>query len=124
MTQPYGRAHLSSGVSISPIKPTTQDITRISYNGLLYQRGASEVYAHIGYGSNWEQSSDYQMTRTAHGFEVSVPIIGHTDSLHVCFRDSANNWDNNHGENYTKKDKKVDAKYSLDYESEVSMRRR
>ncbi len=39
------------------------------------------------------------MTRTDKGFEVSIPVLK-ADKLNVCFKDCANNWDNNSGKNY------------------------
>ena len=116
--------YYSNGVSISPSIPSTQNLTTITYSGLLYQAGASEVYARVGLGNDWSSSRDYKMNRTSHGFEVSIPPIGHGDVLNVCFKDSANNWDNNPGANYSFPVKKHDINYSLDYETEVSMRRR
>ena len=57
------------------------------------------VYAHIGYGNRWDNLYDYQMNRTDKGFEVNIPVLK-SDNLSVCFKDCANNWDNNSGNNY------------------------
>jgi hypothetical protein len=38
------------------------------------------------------------MDRTARGCEKNVPMKNHT--LAFCFKDSANNWDNNNGYNW------------------------
>ena len=111
--------YISSGVNISPSIPAVNQEVRITYNGLLFQNGASEIYAHVGFGSNWNSTTDYKMNRTAQGFEISLPIEDYTDRLNVCFRDAAYNWDNNSGSNYTFPVKKHSVEYSLDYETEV-----
>ena len=115
--------YFSNGVSINPSHPTSQNLTTITYNGILAQSGASEIYARVGFGNNWESTHEYKMARTSNGFEVSLPPSGHNNTLNVCFKDGANNWDNNSGSNYSFPVKKHDVNYSLDYETEVSMRR-
>ena len=71
------------------------------YDGILSKSGASEIYAHIGYGDNhnWQGTSYIKMERTSSGFESSItlnPIL----NLNVVFKDSASNWDTNSGQNY------------------------
>lgn len=112
-------SYVSSGVSISPTIPAVHQEVRITYNGLLFQNGASDVYAHVGFGNDWKSTTDYKMNRTTKGFEITLPIAIYTDSINVCFKDSSNNWDNNLGSNYSFPVKKHSVDYSLDYESEV-----
>jgi hypothetical protein len=92
--------YIKNGVSISPAVPAVGDKVKILYDGLLSKSGATHVYAHLGYGGNWAYSQDIPMTRTYSGFEASIPV-SETDRLNVCFKDCANNWDNNSGLNYT-----------------------
>lgn len=113
----------SMGVTISPATPSEQSIVRITYNGLLVQRGATDVFAHVGYGYKWEKANDYKMLKTPDGFEVSIDIPRYTDRVNICFKDTANNWDNNAGANYSFEVRPLDVKYSFDYEHEVSMRK-
>lgn len=89
-----------NGVAISPEVPRANSEASLQYKGLLAQSGATEVYARIGYGQRWRDEHDYQMWRTQDGFEVNLPI-SHADTLNVCFKDSANHWDNNSGRNYS-----------------------
>lgn len=110
----------ANGVTISPDVPSTQSRTRISYNGLLSQSGATEVYAHVGYGRRWENATDYKMTKTSHGFEALISIPQHADSLNVCFKDAANNWDNNTGTNYTFNIAPA-VRHSVEFANEVSV---
>jgi len=74
---------------------------RVSYQGLLANSGAPEVYAHVGYGLDWQGTNDYKMHKTAHGFEVEIPWNPKDTSVNVCFKDTASNWDNNNGSNYS-----------------------
>ncbi|WP_425059161.1 hypothetical protein SCACP_38280 [Sporomusa carbonis] len=111
----------ANGVFIYPAVPPAQSISRIIYNGLLPKSGATEVYAHVGLGRSWESIRDYKMTKTAHGFEASIPIPPNADILHVCFKDAANNWDNNAGANYSFIVGPPNDNYSLEIADEISI---
>lgn len=91
---------LTKGININPSSPCYGDKVKVVYDGLLTKSGATELYAHVGFGHNWNNSFDYKMTRTAQGFETSIPVSSH-EHLNLCFKDAANNWDNNNGYNYT-----------------------
>lgn len=75
------------------------DRIRVVYDGLLPQSGATDVYARVGFGANWSNLYDYKMHKTSTGFEAVIPIQP-GESPQVAFKDCANNWDNNSGENY------------------------
>ncbi len=92
--------YIRNGVSISPAIPTVGDKVKIMYDGLLSKSGATHVYAHLGYGGTWNYTQDVPMNKTTTGFETPVPVTM-ADSINVCFKDCANNWDNNSGLNYT-----------------------
>lgn len=92
--------YMSNGVSISPAKPTTGKKVKILYDGLLSKSGASQIFAHVGFGAHWDNIYDYPMSKTETGFETSIPI-SKADTINVCFKDPANNWDNNSGKNYS-----------------------
>ena len=92
--------YLSNGVYITPQEVTLGDKVRISYDGLLAKSGAPVVYARVGFGNKWSNAADIQMIKTPAGFEATVPITK-ADPLYVCFKDTANNWDNNAGKNYS-----------------------
>lgn len=83
------------------IYPSGQGSCHITYTGLLKECGATAVYAHIGQGCQWKNTKDYQMEKTPRGFELSLLLPENVDRLNVCFKDSANNWDNNTGANYS-----------------------
>lgn len=92
--------YMSNGVTISPAVPGTGDNVMITYDGLLAKSGATHVFAHVGFGSRWDKINDFRMERTSTGFQTTVPVSGY-DTLNVCFKDCAENWDNNSGKNYT-----------------------
>jgi len=88
----------SKGVEV---KPSGFNDACIIYNGLLSKSGADQVYLHYGFGDpkNWRSINTVRMDRTARGWESTQRL---QDSLmNFCFKDSANNWDNNSGFNWT-----------------------
>lgn len=96
----HKNSYIENGVIATPSTPSFGRKVTLTYNGLLPRSGASEVYAHVGYGCDWKDSYDYKMTRTNNGFETTIPVCASED-LNVCFKDPLNNWDNNHGHNYS-----------------------
>lgn len=91
--------YLANGVIISPTNPHPGEAVKICYNGLLPKSGAGNIAAHVGFGFEWQNTYDVQMTRTPVGFEATITAANH-NTLCVAFKDSANNWDNNSGLNY------------------------
>lgn len=92
--------YVTNGVSVTPKEITVGDKVRVTYDGLLSKSGAVDVFARIGYGTKWEDTAEFKMSKTAAGFEATIPVIKSLP-LNVCFKDSADNWDNNSGKNYT-----------------------
>lgn len=88
----------AEGVSIEPNLPELGEQIRISYNGLLDQSGADQVYLHIGYENNWHDIEDIPMERTTEGWQCE--FVPEYSQVNFCFHDSANNWDNNGGNNW------------------------
>ena len=72
---------------------------KISYTGKLFQEKFEEVYIHYGFGLNWENLNEVKMERTELGFQAEIELASF-DTLNLCFRTSAEEWDNNEGENY------------------------
>jgi hypothetical protein len=91
--------YLSNGVVVTPSNPETYQNVTIVYNGLLAQRGANELWAHVGFGDGWQGTQELKMLRTSSGYEVTIPAAN-AESLNVAFHDPLNNWDNNNGMNY------------------------
>lgn len=88
------------GVSANQVVIDNVNTLSITYNGLLYNSGADAVYAHFGYGDNWSDKDTIKMIKTDGGFRASIPVTK-TGVLNIAFKDSANNWDNNNGANYS-----------------------
>lgn len=93
------RKYTANGVLLSREVSSAYKPVKITYQGLLAQNGATELYARTGIGPHWENAQEVAMTKTSQGFEgVAIAIASST--LNVCFRDAAYNWDNNSRENY------------------------
>lgn len=95
-TQTYSHA----GVSFDKL---SESEARISYSGLLSKSGADKVIGVYGYGSNqsWEDVSEVVLAKDyTGGFTATIPI-SRGKNINFAFKDSAENWDNNSGLNYT-----------------------
>ncbi|SFQ94947.1 carbohydrate-binding protein [Desulfoscipio geothermicus] len=82
------------------VRPAFGNQINICYTGLLSKSGADQVFLHCGYSDpqNWRDTTTMSMERTPRGWEKNVPMKDHT--MAFCFKDSANNWDNNSGYNW------------------------
>ena len=91
------------GVVVDPTPITAGEEITIFYNGPLAQTGAPPIYLHVGYGPGqaWRRISDLRMAKTGWGWVKTLEIPIDEDRLNFCFRDSANNWDNNGGVNWS-----------------------
>ena len=89
----------NNGLTVSPLNFNAGDKIKVTYNGLLSQSGADDVYAHIGWGDTWENVNDIKMSKTKSGFTTT--ITAYNSALNLCFKDTSDNWDNNNGCNYT-----------------------
>lgn len=90
------------GVTVYPTPITLGQSINVIYNGLLNNSGAAGVYLHMGFGPHqkWHNISDLKMFKTGRGWEQTVEINDH-HRLNFCFKDCANNWDNNSGHNWS-----------------------
>lgn len=87
-------------VSISPIPSKVGEHVTVTYNGLLNHAGAEEVWIHSGYGeSNWEKVHDHPMYKMGSAWSQTIKISA-PGQFNFCFKDNANNWDNNYGMNW------------------------
>lgn len=93
-----------SGIMVSPVPVTLGDRIEIRYNGLLAQSGAAQVILHYGYGpGNWRSVTEVPMERTPTGEWRAEVVVDEPGRFSFCFRDNANNWDNNYGRNWSYK---------------------
>ncbi|MBP2650634.1 MAG: hypothetical protein H6Q74_1459 [Firmicutes bacterium] len=90
----------NKGIAVSPAVPAKGETAKVVYNGLLVKNGADKMYVHVGFGCDWQKAMEYKMVKTSAGFETGIPVTI-ADNMNMCFKDSAGNWDNNSGKNYT-----------------------
>ncbi len=72
--------------------------TSVSYNGILNNSGADKVYLHYGF-DGWKNTETVPMYKTHGNYSTEVKVEGKNE-LNFCFKDNANNWDNNNGANW------------------------
>ncbi|MBZ4647019.1 MAG: hypothetical protein JG777_2508 [Clostridia bacterium] len=97
MKQPYEK----NGIIVDPVTVRNGDNLKITYDGLLAQAGAAHVYLHIGEGENFFNVQDVKMEKIGpNKFEATVHVQPTGETVNFCFKDCANNWDNNYGRNY------------------------
>ena len=89
-----------AGIKVEPVTASGHDV-RIIYDGLLAKSGAQQLYLHTGFGKrrSWENVYDHRMEPTGRGWEKTLNM--ENKQINFCFKDCANNWDNNRGENWT-----------------------
>ena len=75
-------------------------VVKLSYTGKLFQENSEEVFIHYGFGDNWDNVTEFPMTKTELGFQVEFQLTN-KDKLNLCFRNSKDEWDNNDYKNYT-----------------------
>lgn len=113
------KTYEDNGVVLSKKVLYSGDNLKVSYAGLLVQAGAKNIFLHVGFGDNWENSSFIPMKLEQGIFMAELGILD-SKNFGVCFKDCAENWDNNSGENYVysiskkpeKKEKKLNEKVS------------
>ncbi|MCW2277256.1 carbohydrate-binding protein [Heliophilum fasciatum] len=91
------------GVRVDPMPITAgQDVT-ILYSGLLANSGADQVFLHLGYGDSdkWEDTQELRMEKLGWGWAKVISADDWGRTMNLCFRDSASNWDNNSGHNWS-----------------------
>lgn len=98
----HGWSDNQRGVQVKSLTPDGSDVT-IIYNGLLDKSGANKVFLHAGFGDpmQWKIVDDYRMQRTPEGWKKTFNV--EDNQVTFCFHDTANNWDNNNGYNWTYK---------------------
>jgi hypothetical protein len=63
---------------------------------MLNQHGTQRLYLHYGF-DGWNDAETVLMSKTNHNtYATNVRVNGDRE-LNFCFKDGANNWDNNNG---------------------------
>ncbi|KJS22014.1 MAG: hypothetical protein VR72_07965 [Clostridiaceae bacterium BRH_c20a] len=89
----------AEGISIEPDIPKIGEEVRISYDGLLADSGAEQIYLHIGNENNWHDLEDIPMIKSSNRWVCD--FVPEFSEVNFCFHDNANNWDNNNGANWS-----------------------
>lgn len=92
-------SYVDNGILISQKSLHCGDKVKVSYNGLLVKEGAQNIFLYVGFGDEWENSSLIPMKLEEGMFSAEIDVLD-SNCLGICFKDSAENWDNNSGENY------------------------
>lgn len=87
-------------VSCNPAPASPGDTVQINYHGLLKESGADSVFLHYSFNSWNSPANTVKMERIGDRFSTEVKAHGNRE-LNFCFKDSAANWDNNSGVNWT-----------------------
>lgn len=77
-------------------KKTGEQTYEVKYTGQLMD--SENVYLHFGY-TNWSDVSEKKMRKLKTCYKAEVVLPAETE-FNFCFRDEANKWDNNYGNNY------------------------
>lgn len=90
---------VDNNISIELPEIKKGDKTSVRYNGVLTNSGAEKVYLHYGY-DGWQSPETVPMRRDSFGnFTTEIKVNGNSE-MNFCFKDNANNWDNNNGANW------------------------
>jgi hypothetical protein len=90
------------GVYCNPSTVERGQMVNMAYEGILAQNGADRVFSCVGYGPNtkWTGVSLVEMKKIGPNKFESQFTVGNRGNLNVAFKDSAEHWDNNNGQNY------------------------
>lgn len=93
---------VEGGITVSPVPLTMGERVTVKYQGLLAQSGAEQLYLHKGYGPghSWSSIEDLPMQKNNGVWEVQF-VADNASRLNFCFKDNAENWDNNNGRNWS-----------------------
>ncbi|MFZ5595425.1 MAG: carbohydrate-binding protein [Bacillota bacterium] len=96
-------ANYPQGVVVDPTPITASQEIAVLYYGLLAKSGAEQIYLHVGYGAEngWQNVYDYKMSKTGWGWVKTLEMPEDQTRFNFCFKDSAGNWDNNNGVNWS-----------------------
>lgn len=90
--------YYDDNIGLDPTPARSGDTVQIKYHGLLKNSGADNVYLHYG-SDGWNNSRTVPMDHSPEGFSVEIRAEAGSE-INFCFKDSANNWDNNNGYNW------------------------
>jgi hypothetical protein len=78
---------------------TANSTVKISYTGKFFQDGSEKVSIRYGFGQDWANTIDAEMTKTELGFQIEIDLID-SETFNFCVKNEKDEWDNNDGNNY------------------------
>ncbi len=90
---------LTKNIFFNTDKLIENSTVKISYTGKFFQDASEAVSIHYGFGMNWENVNDVEMEKTDLGFQAEINLL-EGETFNLCFKNGADEWDNNDGQNY------------------------
>ena len=90
---------LTKNIFFNTDKLIENSTVKISYTGKFFQAGSEKVYAHYGFGNEWDNINEIEMEKTDLGFQTEIELKD-GETFNLCFRNDKEEWDNNDCQNY------------------------
>lgn len=78
---------------------TANSTVKISYTGKFFQDHSKQVFIRYGFGPEWENEVEAEMTLTELGFQIEIDLLD-KETFNFCVKNENDEWDNNNEENY------------------------
>ena len=93
--------NLIDGIIFNTNELKQNSFVKITYTGSLNNSNSSKIFAHIGFGSNWQNIMDLEMQKCCLGYELTLQLPSQFDSINMAFMNDKNEWDNNFGNDFS-----------------------
>ena len=93
--------NLVDGIIFNTNKLKQNSFVKMTYTGFLNTSKSSKIFAHIGFGSNWQNIADFEMQKSGLGYELTFQLPSQFDSINLAFVNDKNEWDNNFGNDFS-----------------------
>ncbi|WP_018248409.1 carbohydrate-binding protein [Orenia marismortui] len=92
-----------TNIKVDPFPIKGGDKVKIEYDGMLAQNGADQIYLHAEMVNHQDMKDirDIRMYEKQGIWTTEVDIPQEYEEFNLSFKDSANNLDNNYGDNWT-----------------------
>ena len=91
---------LIKNVFFNTDKLVENSIVKLSYVGKFFEENSNRVFLHYGFGANWDNVNEIEMSKTELGFQAEFQLDS-AESLNFCFKNENSEWDNNEGKDYS-----------------------
>ena len=96
----FGSMQIGDEIFVEPSVAHRGETIKVNYSGLLKSSGATSIFLHYGF-DQWHTPETLRMDKNEDGsFRADIPAQGDRE-VNFCFKDSAGNWDNNNGVNWS-----------------------